>query len=103
VSDLSDTARHDDDRRAGARLLHVRYFAWVREKVGRAEEDLHVPASVYTVADLVSWLKTLGAEYDEAFKRPDVVRAALDQVHVKPAHPLGRAREIAFFPPVTGG
>lgn len=102
LDELSSTARGSDGA-AGQRLLHVRYFAWVREKVGRAEEDLKVPASVETVAELVHWLKTLGAEYEEAFKRPEVVRAAVDQVHVKPVHSLAGAREVAFFPPVTGG
>lgn len=87
---------------AGQRLT-VRYFAWVREKVGRAEERVEVPSAVATVGDLVGWLKSRGSEYEAAFERADVVRAAVDQVHVKPTHPLQGAREIAFFPPVTGG
>ncbi|WP_072397375.1 molybdopterin converting factor subunit 1 [Hyphomicrobium sp. CS1GBMeth3] len=87
---------------AGQRLT-VRYFAWVREKVGRAEERIVVPDGVATVRDLVGWLREQGPEYANAFERPDVVRAAVDQVHVKPAQPISGAREIAFFPPVTGG
>lgn len=87
---------------AGQRLT-VRYFAWVREKVGRAEEVVEVPQGVATVGELVAWLTTRGPEYENAFARAGVVRAALDQVHVKPAHALAGAREIAFFPPVTGG
>lgn len=84
---------------------HVRlvYFAWVREKVGRSSEDIEVPSGIATVEELVSWLKQRGPEYGEAFARPQVVRAALDKVHVKPSAALGAAREIAFFPPVTGG
>jgi len=87
---------------AGQRLT-VRYFAWVRERVGRAEEVLDVPGDVETVGDLVAWLKMRGPEYQAAFGAQGVVRAALDQVHVKPATALGGAREVAFFPPVTGG
>jgi len=87
---------------AGQRLT-VRYFAWVREKVGRAEESLDVPQGIATVGDLVGWLKTRGPEYENAFGSAGVVRAALDQVHVKPTHSIQSAREIAFFPPVTGG
>lgn len=79
------------------------YFAWVREKVGCASEDVDLPEGVETVADLVGWLKQRGPQYGEAFARPQVVRAALDKVHVKPTAALGGAREIAFFPPVTGG
>ncbi|KAB2939385.1 MAG: molybdopterin converting factor subunit 1 [Hyphomicrobium sp.] len=83
--------------------MRLLYFAWVREKVGCAAEDVELPGSVATVADLVGWLKQRGPQYGEAFARPQVVRAALDKVHVKPSATLGAAREIAFFPPVTGG
>jgi molybdopterin synthase sulfur carrier subunit len=75
----------------------------VREKTGKAEEVLDVPAGVGTVAELVAWLKGRGPEYAEAFARSDVVRAAIDQRHVKPSASLAGAREVAFFPPVTGG
>ena len=87
---------------AGQRLT-VRYFAWVREKVGRAEEVIEVPADVTTIGDLVGWLVSRGPEYQAAFSRPGVVRAAVDHVHLKPGASLKGAREIAFFPPVTGG
>lgn len=79
------------------------YFAWVREKVGRSEETVDLPAGVATAADLIAWLKTRGPEYANAFQRADVVRVAIDQVHAPQNSPLGSAREIAFFPPVTGG
>lgn len=88
---------------APAPLVTLRYFAWVREKVGHAEERVELPAEISTIADLVAWLKTRGAGYESAFARPEVVRAAIDQRHVKPLTPIGQAREIAFFPPVTGG
>ena len=79
------------------------YFAWVREKTGRAREDVVLPASVATVAGLVEWLRARGPEYAAAFARPDVIRAAVDQTHVKASASIAGAREIAFFPPVTGG
>jgi molybdopterin synthase sulfur carrier subunit len=87
---------------AGA-TVKLRYFAWVREKVGRGEEVVTLPQETKTVAELVAWLTTRGPEYEEAFRRADVVRAAVDQIHVKPTALLAGAREIAFFPPVTGG
>lgn len=85
------------------RRVKILYFAWVREKIGHGEEEVELPAAVATVADVVAWLKTRGPHFDEAFARPETVRAALDKVHVKPAAPIASAREIAFFPPVTGG
>lgn len=83
--------------------MRVRYFAWVRERVGVAEEELKPPAEVTTVGALAAWLSTRGEGYAHAFADPGVVRAALDQVHVRPETPLAGAREVAFFPPVTGG
>jgi len=79
------------------------YFAWVRERVGKAEEEASPPPSVKTVAELVAWLKGRGEEYAYAFENPGVIRAAIDRVHVKPHTALGGANEIAFFPPMTGG
>jgi molybdopterin synthase sulfur carrier subunit len=83
--------------------VKILYFAWVREKIGKAEEILDLPANVTTVAELITWLKGRGPEYAEAFARSAAIRAAVDRSHVKPAAALSGAREIAFFPPVTGG
>ena len=83
--------------------LKLVYFAWVRERVGRPEEVAEVPGHVATVRDLVTWLKSRGEEYAHAFENEGVVRAAIDHVHVKPDAALAGAREIAFFPPMTGG
>lgn len=83
--------------------LKILYFAWVREKTGRASEDVVVPHGIETVGDLVAWLKSRGPEYEAAFARADVIRAAVDQTHVKASSPIAGAREVAFFPPVTGG
>ncbi len=81
----------------------LRYFAWLRERVGRSEEVLDVPSGVTTVADLILWLKDRGPEYAAAFERADVIRAAIDHTHVRQEAPIAGAREIGFFPPVTGG
>ena len=83
--------------------MKLRYFAWVRERIGKAEEDVELPASVTTVGELAGWLATRGEEYAYAFENPKVVRAAIDKTHVKPDAAIGAAREIAFFPPMTGG
>lgn len=79
------------------------YFAWVREKTGRGEETVDLPGDVQTVSDLMRWLKSRGPEYEAAFEKAEVIRAAVDQTHVSHNTPIAEAREIAFFPPVTGG
>ncbi len=83
--------------------MKLLYFAWVREKVGRGAEEVELPGDVATVADVIGWLKSRGPEFDAAFARPELVRAAVDKVHVKPSASIAGAREVAFFPPVTGG
>jgi len=85
------------------RQVKLLYFAWLREKVGHAEEEVELPARVDTIAALVDWLRERGPGYIDAFERPQVVRAAVDKVHVKSSASISAAREIAFFPPVTGG
>ena len=79
------------------------YFAWVRERIGKAEEEIDPPAEVATVGDLISWLAARDEIYAHAFENRRTIRAALDRAHVKPDAPLAGAREIAFFPPMTGG
>jgi molybdopterin synthase sulfur carrier subunit len=83
--------------------LKLRYFAWVRERVGKPEEDIEVPAGIVTVAELMVWLSSRGEEYAYAFENPNVIRAAINRSHVKPQSPIKGAGEIAFFPPMTGG
>ncbi len=83
--------------------MKVKYFAWVRERIGKAEETIEPPADVRTVGDLIAWLAGRGETYAYAFEKPAVIRAAIDHAHVKPDAAITGAREIAFFPPMTGG
>ena len=83
--------------------MKLRYFAWVRERVGLAEEDVDPPSGIATVADLVGWLTKRGEGYAYAFENPKVIRAAIDKSHVRADTPIKGASEIAFFPPMTGG
>jgi molybdopterin synthase sulfur carrier subunit len=83
--------------------MKIKYFAWVRERVGKGEEILDPPPTVRTVGELVAWLSSRGETYAYAFETPKVIRAAIDQVHVRPDTAIAGAREIAFFPPMTGG
>ena len=83
--------------------MKVLYFAWVRERIGKGEEIVEPPSTVATVTDLIAWLAGRGEEYAYAFEKPKVIRAAIDQAHVKPDAAISGAREIAFFPPMTGG
>ena len=83
--------------------MKLLYFAWVRERIGKTEEDIDPPAGVATVGELISWLAGRGEEYAHAFENPKIIRAAIDRAHVKADAGIAGAREVAFFPPMTGG
>ena len=80
-----------------------KYFAWVRERIGVAEETAMLPDNVATVGDAIRWLKARGEGYAAAFERESIIRAAVDHAHAQHTASVRGAREIAFFPPVTGG
>ncbi len=79
------------------------YFAWVRERIGKGEEELDLPESVVTAGDLIQYLSGLGEEYEAAFQFPRAIRVAVNQEHVEHHEPIAGAREIGLFPPMTGG
>jgi sulfur-carrier protein len=83
--------------------LKIIYFAWVRERIGKAEEELAPPRTVTTIGELMTWLAQRGEEYAHAFENPKVIRAAIDRAHARSDASISSAREIAFFPPMTGG
>ncbi len=83
--------------------MKLLYFAWLRERMGRSEEDVDRPAGVNTVGELAMWLQSRDAAGGTAFAQPGVVRAAVNQAFATPHTPIQDADEVAFFPPVTGG
>ncbi len=84
-------------------MVKIVYFAWVREKIGKGEDEIVLPAGVVTGGDLIAHLKTLGEEYAEALAHEKVIRIAINQEHVEHDEPITGASEIALFPPMTGG
>ena len=83
--------------------LKVLYFAWVRERVGKAEEVIEPPAAIATIGELMAWLAGRDEQYAYAFENRKVIRAAIDRKHVRADARIADAGEIAFFPPMTGG
>ena len=84
-------------------MVKLVYFAWIRERIGKNEEEIELPESVRTVSDLLDHLKTRGEEYALALEVPEVIHVAINQEHCQHGDVLGNAREIALFPPMTGG
>ena len=83
--------------------MKLLYFAWLRERIGKSQEELVLPADIVTLADLVAHLVTLGDGYASAFSEPAAVKAAINQDFAKITDTVCDADEVAFFPPVTGG
>jgi sulfur-carrier protein len=83
--------------------MKLLYFAWLRAKIGTAEEILEPPAGITTVAALVEWLKGRGPGFAAALGDPRRLRVAVNQEYVGWSHPIAPGDEVALFPPVTGG
>ena len=83
--------------------VEILYFAAVREAIGRSAETIDLPPALGSVAELVDWLAARGGGYAQAFADRGRLRAAVDQRFVDMTAPIAGAREIALFPPVTGG
>ena len=83
--------------------MKLLYFAWLRARIGHAEEELAVPAQVRDVAGLLEWLRGRGGGYAEALRDLSVIRVAVNQEYVGSDHPICDGDEVALFPPVTGG
>jgi sulfur-carrier protein len=83
--------------------MKVKYFAWLRQKVGTSEEDVSPPPDIATVQDLVTWLSAQSTRHADAFSEAKVFGAAIDKKVATLATPIAGASEVAFFPPFTGG
>ena len=83
--------------------MKILYFAWLRERLGVAEEEITLPASVVTVGGLIAHMASRSPVHAEAFAAGKGVRCAVNLEFASPDDPVGPNDEVAFFPPVTGG
>lgn len=83
--------------------MKIRYFAWIREKIGKEEETVNLPGHIGTVAQLIEWLRQQDEGYASALEDTDTLRVALDQIHAEHDASIKDVSEIAIFPPMTGG
>jgi molybdopterin synthase sulfur carrier subunit len=82
--------------------MKIVYFALLRERLGLDEEDVALPPETRTLADVIALLAGRDEIYQAVFTS-GLIRAALDKKHAKPEAPIEGVKEIAFFPPMTGG
>jgi len=83
--------------------MKLLYFAWIRTRIGKAEETLSPPPAATDVSHLIDWLVSLGPNYAEALRDRDRIKVAVNQEYAGFDWKIGPNDEIAIFPPVTGG
>ena len=81
----------------------IRYFAWLKDHTGCAQEDLALPEEVQTIDNLIGYLSARNQSYAKAFADLKTVRAAVNHEFANPSQHIKNDDEVAFFPPVTGG
>lgn len=81
----------------------IRYFAWLKDHTGCAQEEIALPEEVQTVDDLIGYLSARNISYAKAFADRKTVRAAVNHEFANPSQHIKNDDEVAFFPPVTGG
>lgn len=84
-------------------MIKLLYFAWLRSKIGLAEETLDLPTDVTDVSGLIGLLQARGGGYADALSDLSVVKVAVNQEYVPFSQPVRSGDEVALFPPVTGG
>jgi len=83
--------------------IKILYFAWLRERLNRGEEEVSPPSDVITIGDLIEWKSNTDEGFAIAFAKRSLIKSALDENIVSHDTPLNEAKTIAFFPPMTGG
>ena len=83
--------------------MRILYFGWVRANIGLGTEEIILPSHVKNVEDLVEFLRDQGDGYRAAFENMKAIRVAVDQEMADMATPLNGSKEVALFPPMTGG
>jgi molybdopterin synthase sulfur carrier subunit len=83
--------------------MKILYFAWLRERLDRGEEEVSPPESVRTVADLIGWLRQRDDAADLAMRKSEIIKAAVDAKIVPHSASIAGAKIVALFPPMTGG
>ena len=81
----------------------IKYFSWVRDIVGKSEENLDLPSDITTINELIDYLYSLNDKYKHAFAKRSLIKIAINKSYSPIESKINNNDEVAFFPPVTGG
>ena len=81
----------------------VKYFSWIKEHIGKAEEVIDLPEDITTIKELITYLENLNDNYRLAFEKKNLIKIAINKSYSSLDDKIDNKDEIAFFPPVTGG
>jgi len=83
--------------------MQLKYFSWIKEHIGKSEEEINLPHNVSTIEELMFYLENLNDKYKRAFEKKDLIKIAINKSYSSIDDKINNTDEIAFFPPVTGG
>lgn len=83
--------------------MQIKYFSWIKEHIGKSEEEINLPHNVSTIEELMFYLENLNDKYKRAFEKKDLIKIAINKSYSSTDDKINNTDEIAFFPPVTGG
>jgi len=83
--------------------MQIKYFSWIKEHIGKSEEEINLPHNVSTIEELMFYLENLNDKYKRAFEKKDLIKIEINKSYSSIDDKINNTDEIAFFPPVTGG
>ena len=81
----------------------VKYFSWIKEHIGKSEEQIDLPSNITNVNQLINYLNEIDEKYNIIFKKKELIKIAVNKTYSSFDTNISNSDEIAFFPPVTGG
>ena len=81
----------------------IKYFSWIKEHIGKSEEQLEVPSHINNVNELINYLNEIDEKYNLIFEKKELIKIAVNKTYSSFDTNINDNDEIAFFPPVTGG
>ena len=81
----------------------VKYFSWIKEHIGKSEEQITIPSDITNVSQLINYLNEIDEKYNLKYQKKELIKIAVNKTYASFDTNISNNDEIAFFPPVTGG